>query len=200
MYLYPTFLDCINYSKIHTIVSEHMNEAAKEAINYLKYVSSDLTKENSSEQQKKEAREYLNLFFPERLKGQNKMKVLDRILERLESPVLGDLTDEEAYILYHALPNLYDGKEKYSLEKKEDEDLNIFRIENEEDRNFVIESLKENIEDIKSFYSGEIFKGKTDEDLIFCLMDLIENVNNYGEFIIDLVGDEDFLDFSPITR
>lgn len=194
MYLYPTFLEDKCDQKIINIICDHMNEAAISAISYLIDMYESLKGPNPSEKDKKEARNYLNLFFPEQLKGKRKLSILNYILDRLKSPVLGDLRDEYVYILYQALINFYNGNQIYSLEKKEDEDLNIFRIKNDEDRNLVINSLKENINDLKSFYSEE-----NEENLLEYLMGCIENINMYEGILVDLSEDEDFLDFIPIA-
>ena len=195
MYLYPTFLEDKCDPKIINIVCDHMNDAAIASINYLIEVYESIKGDNPSKSQSKEARKYLDLFFPEQLKGERRLTVLNKILDRLKSPVLGDLRDEYVYIIYQALINLYEGTERYNLEKRENEDLNIYRIQDDEKRDSVIDSIKENMEYFKSFYHEE------DEDyLLFYLMESIENINSYEHTLIELVGDADFLDFIPIEE
>lgn len=193
MYLYPTFLEGNCDQKAINIICEHMNNAAIESIDYLIEVYESFRGKNPSQRDVKEARKYLDLFFPKQLKGKRRLDVLNEILVSLKSPVLRELRDEYVYILYQALLNLFEGNGCYSIEKKENEELNIFRIQNDEDRNFVINSLKENMDEFKSIYADD-----DEEWLLYYLMDNIENINTYEGVFVDLVGDEDFLDFIPI--
>lgn len=197
MYLYPIFLGEKCDQKIINIVCEHMNEAASVAISYLIDMSEDLRRPEASKKEKKEAREFLNSFFPEQLKGKEKLPILNYIFERLESPVLSDLMDEYVYIIYRALSFYYEGKTKYSIEKKENEEENIFRIQDEEKRNLVINYFKENMDELSSEFSED----NNDKDWLFnYLMESIENINEYENTLMLLADDEDFLDFLPISN
>jgi hypothetical protein len=173
-----------------------MNSCAIDSLNYLLEIASAL-RGGRSHKEVKEANSYLSLFIPKAFLGKRKRDIIKNIICNLKSKEIFELDSNISYIIVNALENFYEGNDTYELEKEIYKEMNIWRIDNEDDRNYVINFFRNNL---KSFSNLYCLDDDTEESLTF-LMSLVEDVRTYKDYcIVELMGNDEFLDLEPIEK